>query len=156
MTKPKKNSDIKENKNSDKARIKFHYKKGHFFRVIHCDGIFGGVSPEGNIHMAIFSQRKALPRQTEHYINPDGKLGQEDLTVREALEGIVREVDADIVMDLNVAKCLIPWLQQKIAERENLEQSMHRKTEAEDQNDIYYSTQFYISVGLELWHYWYD
>ena len=90
---------------------KFEYVKGNFFRVVHADGIFGGVTPNRNIHMAIFSQRGAIPNFTEQEI-VDGRLGNE--IRREGKNWVIRELEVDVVMSLDTAHGLRAWLDDKI------------------------------------------
>src|SRR3989442_6878794 len=42
--------------------VTFHYIKSSQFRVVHADGIIGGVTPRGLIHIAVFSERPAIPQ----------------------------------------------------------------------------------------------
>ncbi len=91
--------------------ITFHYIKSNFFRVIRVDGAYGGLSPHGDIHMAVYNQRQPIPVQTTNLITPDGKLGDESGKV--AREGIVREVEVDINCSPSVARTLAKWLIEK-------------------------------------------
>lgn len=98
--------------------ITFHYIKSNFFRVIRVDGAYGGLSPHGDIHMAVYNQRQPIPVQTTNLITPDGKLGDESGKV--AREGIVREVEADINCSPHVARTIAKWLIEKADMAEKL------------------------------------
>src|SRR5579864_8214012 len=39
----------------------FHYVKSNYFRVIHADGMYGGLTPCGGIFFALYSDRQPLP-----------------------------------------------------------------------------------------------
>lgn len=95
-------------------RILFHYLKSPMFRAIHADGLFGGVTPTGNIHAAFFSERNPIPQQIEHPILPDGQLGKEITESRVVRSGLVREVDIDVIFDLDTAVSFRDWLDEKI------------------------------------------
>ena len=103
-----------------KGEIKFHYIKSSFFRVIHCTGFFGGVTPNLEIHMSVYNERNPIPQTTVSVVNPEGKLGEELLERRVARDGIVREVEADITLNLGAAKALRSWLDGKISELEKV------------------------------------
>ena len=103
----------------DKNKIAFRYIKNHNYRVVHADGVIGGPSPSGDIHMAFFSQRKPIPRKVVYEITSDG-LGPELVDQRESESDIIREFDTDVVMNLNVAKELIEWLQKHVSEVEKV------------------------------------
>ena len=100
-------------KEAQKPLAEFHQIKSNFFRVIHADGAFGGVSPNGYIHMSIYSERRALPRLIVHEIEPDS-LGKE--VGREGRAGMVRELEVDVVLDEGTAIALRQWLGDKIEE----------------------------------------
>ena len=94
------------------SSFEFHYLKSNSFRVVHCDGVWGGTTPRGYITMSFYSERAPIPRRIIHEFKPEGILGQE--TGRDSREGIIREVEVEVMMDLAVAKSLIPWLEEKI------------------------------------------
>lgn len=89
----------------------FEYIKSPLFRVIHSHGAIGGVTPTGNIHFALYSERNAIPRQTVHSRNPDGTLGDPIPSQTIQRPGIVREMDVDVVMNVAFVPVFIGWLQ---------------------------------------------
>lgn len=96
--------------------IVFEYIKSEFFRVIHTDGAIGGITPQGNIHFALFSERSAIPRLLVHEANPDGTLGKALPDRAVVRPGIIREMDIDVVMSLSTAESFAAWLGDRIAE----------------------------------------
>ncbi len=101
--------------------IHFHMLKSNFFRVIHADGIFGGMSPRGGIQIAFFSERQPIPQQMCHTINPDtGRLGDELEDQRISRDGIVREIEANVIMELTTAKSFLSWLQATVNDAEEI------------------------------------
>ena len=98
-------------KDSAPTEITFHYIKSNFFRVIRVDGAYGGLSPTGDIHMAVYNHRQPIPVHTTNVVTKDGKLGGESGKV--AREGIVREVEADITCSPLVARTIAKWLNEK-------------------------------------------
>ena len=95
-------------------RIKFDYIKSNLFRVVHAEGVIGGITPRPAIHMAFYNERNAIPRQTVFPVNEDGTLGPEITEERVVRDAIVREVEVDVVMDLNTAASFLKWLQEKL------------------------------------------
>jgi hypothetical protein len=119
------------------TEVAFEFIKSNLFRVIAVDGIFGGLSPQGrSIHMAVFSERRPLPRRTVHGVTSGGGLGDELLDRREGRQAFaVREVEADLVMDLMTAQQLHMWLAEKIDQlRESLAASGVLRQEEEKKN----------------------
>ena len=94
--------------------VKFHYLKSTHFRTIHADGAIGSVTPRGHIHMAIYNERHAIPREMVQEIKPDGTLGEVIQSETVVREGIVREMEVDVLMNVEVAKGVINWLEDKI------------------------------------------
>jgi hypothetical protein len=95
--------------------VTFEYIKAASFRVISADGAFGGLSPQGrSIHMSFFSERRAIPKKTIHEVSPEGIVTREVMEQREARSGFIREMEVDVVMDLQTAIVVQNWLQEKI------------------------------------------
>lgn len=97
--------------------LAFHYIKSNYFRVIHADGIHGGVTPKLKIQMAFFSERNPIPQTTVHGVSEtsDGVVLKDEIrSKRVTKSGIIREVEAEILMDLETAKALYKWLDEKI------------------------------------------
>jgi hypothetical protein len=94
--------------------IKFHYLKSSHFRVVHVDGIFGGLSPRGEVTFALYSERFAIPQQTEQVLNPDGSLGKDVPEGRVGRDGVVRELEVEAVMTTETARGLRDWLTEQL------------------------------------------
>jgi hypothetical protein len=91
--------------------VEIYYHKSNFFRVVHADGCYGGVTPRGSIHCAFFSERGAIPLRTSLSI-VEGQAATEKTL--ESKPGLVRELEVDLVMDFNVAVTLYVWLFDKL------------------------------------------
>ena len=107
-------SDSKPAADSAPTRVRFHYIKSNLFRAVHVDGAIGGITPAGNIHCAIYSERGAIPQTSEHPISEDGTLLPADSV--DGQVGLVREMDVDLILNRRVAEDLRNWLTQKIEE----------------------------------------
>jgi hypothetical protein len=101
------------------SQIRFDYIKSNFFRVIRADGAYGGLTPRGNaIHIAFFSERSAIPLQDTFDREPGGGLGK--LTDRTVRQAVIREVEVDVMLDLDTARSVSQWLQERIRVAEEL------------------------------------
>lgn len=97
----------------DRKSVTFHYLKAPDFRTIHVDGVIGGGTPQGSMHMSFWAQRPAIPREVVFEIEVDGKkLGKEQHRV--GREGIVRELQIDAMLSIAAAKEIRDWLTQNI------------------------------------------
>ena len=95
-------------------RITIHNIKSPFFRTVHADGLFGGVTPHGYIQMSFWNERAPIPQIIEHEIESNGTLGKEIEASRIGKTGLVREVDVDVIMNLETAIAVKKWLDEKI------------------------------------------
>src|SRR5258708_3697353 len=100
----------------DKLRIE--YQKSHSFRVIHADGAYGGTSPRLQLFIAFYSERFPIPRVLTYESCSTGAPREEVIAERESKEGIIREIEVGVTMDINAAKGFAAWLSQQIAELE--------------------------------------
>lgn len=84
-------------------RVTIEYIKSQYFRVIHADGAIGGVTPGGNLHFALFSERPAIPRRVVTLLEGErfGANVPEETVVR---EGLIREMDVDVILTLAAAE----------------------------------------------------
>lgn len=99
--------------------VKFDYIKSNQFRVVHVDGVHGGVSPNGRlVQMAIFSERAPIPKREEFRLDA-GKLGDKIKT--EQRDAIVREVEVELLMSIDTAKSICAWMDERIKLIERIE-----------------------------------
>ncbi len=92
--------------------------KSNGFRCVRADGSIGGITPNGHIHMAFFSERSAIPRRVIHELTADGQLG--NTKEMETRNSIVRELDVDVFMTSEVARSLYDWLGSQLKEYDKL------------------------------------
>jgi hypothetical protein len=96
---------------NDIQPIRFRFIKGNFFRVIHADGARGGIDPRGHIQFALYNERRPIPRVTAMEVR-DGQPTPE--RIEEEEPGMVREVEVEIIMELDTAVSFHRWLGDKI------------------------------------------
>ena len=96
------------------TEIDFHWIKNASYRTVHVDGAFGGLSPKGDyINMSLFTERWPIPRQTTHAVI-GGQIDSKNIKERIGVEGIVREVEINLVFDSRTAQSMVDWLKLKI------------------------------------------
>jgi len=113
---PKLSKTIGAAKIQKKPTITFEYIKSQFFRVVHADGAIGSITPNGNLHIAFYSERQAIPQLMVHSRTDAGTLGPpiHEQTVRR--KGIIREMDVDVVLGPVALDALMKWLVERKAE----------------------------------------
>jgi hypothetical protein len=97
------------------SRLLFHWIKSGLFRVVHADGAYGGISPRGYLHFAIYNERAAIPRLSERdvTVTENGILAGPERIV-ESREGSVREIEVEVIMDHRTALEFFNWFKEKI------------------------------------------
>jgi len=102
-------------------QVTFHLIKSNYFRVVHADGAWGGITPRGLIEVNFYSERQPIPRSLTHSFSLEsGELGQEIKGARVSREGPVREVEVGVIMDLSCARAVRKWLDDKITALEGM------------------------------------
>jgi hypothetical protein len=94
------------------VRVPVHYIKSNSFRVLHADGAFGGVTGHGFVQIGFYSERGPFPTRTELEVDEDGTVIDERIIERR--QGLLRELEASVVMDLKTAESVHDWLGDKI------------------------------------------
>jgi len=112
------------------SSVIFNYIKSNYFRVVHADGAMGGFTPRGHLFVSLYSERAPLPDVTVQAVE-NGQLGQEIVEQRKSTEGILRELEVGVVMDLNVAKSLATWLKERIDIMEQMQSDSRVSGESE-------------------------
>lgn len=96
--------------------LKFDYIKSNYFRVVHADGVWGDVTPNSSIHIAFWNERFPIPKRVTYEIGADGTISDSKTSTR---RGIVREVEVGVILDVETAKILVSWLQDRVEEIES-------------------------------------
>jgi hypothetical protein len=107
------------------AKLQFNYIKSPDYREVLCNGVFGGVAPnQKQISMSIFAERAPIPRTITYDIptTADGVIRFDERTSQpshmDSRNGIVRHVECTVYLDLDTAKNLRAWLDDRIATME--------------------------------------
>lgn len=97
----------------DQREVNFTYYKSNYFRVIHADGAWGGVTPRGNIHISFYSERAALPDKSVVVVSDKTHMPVKPEELQ-AESTYVRELEVDVIMDLPTAVSVRDWLTNQI------------------------------------------
>lgn len=107
-------SDSGEREKATPKSVSIDFVKNSRFRVIHVDGVWGGLSPRGEwVHMHVWNERHPIPKRIVVNV-VDKRLGDEVSSEREVRSDFVREVDAGLVMRLDTALGVYKWLRLRL------------------------------------------
>jgi hypothetical protein len=103
-----------ENKSIPTAgnNVRFVYRKDKSCPTYHADGIFGGFTPHGQLYMDIFIERFPTPTSVECSMKDGGQLIESS---RKSENGILRDVQCGIIMDIGAAMRIHQWLSEKLS-----------------------------------------
>jgi hypothetical protein len=111
------------------STVTFHYVKSNYFRMVHANGVFGGINPDGSLLVTVFSERAPLPDITVQKVESNGQVGAEIMEQRKASSGIVREMEVGLIMDIRTARIVSDWLKERIAFADKMVADMQPKAE---------------------------
>ena len=101
--------------------ITFHYQKSPDYRTVHVDGAHGGVTPRGYVVMTLYNERNTIPRQIVREVKQGDNekyLGPEE--IKESLDGVMRQLEMTVFMDINTAREFYQWFGQKVSDLEEM------------------------------------
>jgi len=112
--------------------IRFYFEKGNFFRVIHADGAHGGLTPDGQyITMNLYNERQPIPKHQDYIPSGERLVAVEPPYKR---DGIIREVEVSVVMNLETATVLNQWLADKIQSLQHIQEVIRESKTAKTSN----------------------
>jgi hypothetical protein len=108
MEKPVSEPEAPQSESLDADELpEIRYEKSPQFRVIHCDGAFGGLTPQRFFGMSLYAERVKPPDRI--VLEPDEKGNLTERPVFTKHE-IIREVEATVLLSLDQAESLGRWL----------------------------------------------
>ena len=100
------------------GRVRIEHQKSQSFRVIHADGAYGGTSPRLQLFIAFYSERFPIPKVLTYEASATGAPEREIVAERESKEGVIREVEVGVTLDLTAAKGFAAWIMKQVEELE--------------------------------------
>lgn len=101
-------------------KLTLKYQKLDSYRNYLVGSVFGGITPQGKICIEICVDKYFLPSEISYEMNSDGTLGRE--ISRDQDQSLLKQIEAGLMLDLQVAKSLKEWLDTHIAEAEKIVQ----------------------------------
>jgi hypothetical protein len=102
--------------------VEVHYIKTGSYRSYHADGVFGGFTPSGKLYMELFIQRSPTPQIINYEVTQEG-MGKE--LSRTGKKGLIRQIEAGFVMDMEIAKVIRDWIDEKMHAYERIKETVH-------------------------------
>lgn len=100
------------------TKITFSFTKDEGYRILSVNGVWGGVTPRGDILVDFFHESQAIPETVTHEMTPAGQLGDE--LERSPKPVFQRTVLVGMMLTAKQAESIGRWLQEnarKVGER---------------------------------------
>ena len=93
-------------------KVTFRYVCPEDLRDLYVNGLYGGITPRGEIYIHFYSERHPIPKKATHKLSDQGMPEKEaDL---ELGGDVMRMVQSSISIDVNTAVAFRDWLTEKI------------------------------------------
>ena len=94
------------------------YQRSAQFRVIHCDGAFGGFTPKRLLGMSLYAERNNLPDKSVLNVDDEGMLRERLVFSKRE---IIRQVEATVLLSVDDAESLGSWILEQVKQaRKNM------------------------------------
>jgi len=110
-------------------QLPIHFIKSNSFRVVHANGAWYGGDTQGNLHLTFYNERSPIPKMVVVNLDETGIILGE--VKRESKQGIIREMEVDVVLSLQAATELYQTLGENLKSiQENSKRPMDEKAKA--------------------------
>lgn len=117
-----KKGKIKGILDSASRRLKFYYRTAPTCKTVRISGVWGGVTPALDIQMSLFHERIPLPDSVEMELYPESQTAKQVKT-NQASIGVIREIEAFVLMSPETARSTAEWLLRKVEEAAEISES---------------------------------
>ena len=94
-------------------KITIHFRRDEDYRLIPVNGVWGGVTPRGDIKAEFLHESQALPEAITHEVTAEGTLTKAKHTLASSYQ---RTVLVGMVLTAEQAESIGRWLQQRARE----------------------------------------
>lgn len=97
-------------------KICYHYEQAADSDLKVAHGVWGGVTPNGEIEICFYDESDMPPESIEQDINPDGTQGAEKVVYKDGARHIRRRIHSRVLFNYNSAHAFMNWLDQRLGE----------------------------------------
>lgn len=94
--------------------IRFEFSKAPDYRVVAANGVWGGLTPRGELHLDFMLDSIGIPAAVVHSITAEGGLGPE--ITRQPPKVVSRELQFGVLLSLGHAESIANWILDKVRE----------------------------------------
>ena len=102
---------------SNKVEIK--YTRPDNYRPVYVNGAYGGINPQGQLVVNFYFENQPFLESQTFEVTEEGRLGQEvERNPDSDIPQINRDISTGVILDLESAKRISQWLNEKIKQLE--------------------------------------
>lgn len=98
------------------TEIEFFFEYDPGYRIVAANGVWGGITPRGDIQLDFFVERQGVPESVRNRVTDQGGLGDE--TCRNPEKRITRRLQIGVLLSQEDADTLADFLKEKVARLE--------------------------------------
>jgi len=95
-------------------QIKFFFEYDPAYRLIGANGVWGGITPRGDVRLDFFVEAQGIPKEVVNLITPEGSLGPE--LSRSPAQRIVRRIQVGVLLSLEQAESTADFIKSRVAD----------------------------------------
>lgn len=121
--------DEKDQELEGTHQLEAQFTHSSLFRVVRADGAWGGLMPNGNISMAIYTEHLPLADNVTYEVSSSG--GAKEIGRKETPGVVIREVEVEVLMSLGVATATRNWLDRFIQDAARAAELLRARRQSE-------------------------
>lgn len=103
------------------SKVKFIHNRPDDYKIYPVNGVWGGMTPRGDLICHFFVEQQAIPEELVHKLEEDGSLGP---PVEEPRKKpiVIRDFQAGILLNREQAISFANWILEKVSGYEKLKE----------------------------------
>ena len=135
MNKPQNEPTLPEDTEASVSSVLFKTLKASGFNTYAADGAVGGLTPRGYVNINFYVERKPIADSYRQEVSSEGGLGERFDIKGE--EGIIRELQCAVQLDIRTAIELHQWLQNMILEYQKIMSDIEEPNNSEKTANVH-------------------
>lgn len=116
-------------KKEKQQEVRFVFKEADDFKLVHINGVWGGVSPRGELVCNFFFEHTQVPEEEIRFVDEEGALTEKSKR-KPSKPIVVRELRVGISMAKEQAVSVANWMLEKVKEFKQFQVEANEKDES--------------------------
>lgn len=123
-------------KRPDTVDLRFNFHQDENYRMVPCNGVWGGVTPHSDIRIDFFVDSWPLPQSVTHGVDPSSrtKVSETRLPAQDSkLRVVERRILFGIMVSAEIAESIGTFLLDKAKEKKAIDVQRRERTDPDEQ-----------------------